>query len=63
MTLDIVMGGSTDTVLHLLAAAYEGQVPFTIQGIDRLSRRVPVLCKVAHQSPTCIWKMCIAPAA
>jgi dihydroxy-acid dehydratase len=47
MTLDIAMGGSTNTVLHLLAAAYEGEVPFTMQDIDRLSRRVPVLCKVA----------------
>ncbi|KRR16236.1 dihydroxy-acid dehydratase [Bradyrhizobium lablabi] len=47
MTLDIAMGGSTNTVLHLLAAAYEGKVPFTMQDIDRLSRRVPVLCKVA----------------
>src|SRR4029450_2080714 len=47
MALDIAMGGSTNTVLHLLAAAYEGQVPFTMQDIDRLSRRVPVLCKVA----------------
>src|SRR6188474_345767 len=40
MTLDIAMGGSTNTVLHLLGAAYEGQVPFTMQDIDRLSRRV-----------------------
>src|ERR1700720_500172 len=47
MTLDIAMGGSTNTVLHLLAAAYEGEVPFTMRDIDRLSRRVPVLCKVA----------------
>jgi len=47
MTLDISMGGSTNTVLHLLAAAYEGEVPFTMTDIDRLSRRVPVLCKVA----------------
>src|SRR3954449_1407961 len=47
MTLDIAMGGSTNTVLHLLAAAYEGQVPFTMQDIDRLSRRGPVFCKVA----------------
>ena len=47
MTLDIAMGGSTNTVLHLLAAAYEGQVPFTMSDIDRLSRKVPVLCKVA----------------
>jgi dihydroxy-acid dehydratase len=47
MTVDIAMGGSTNTVLHLLAAAHEGEVPFTMQDIDRLSRRVPVLCKVA----------------
>jgi dihydroxy-acid dehydratase len=47
MTLDIAMGGSTNTVLHLLAAAHEGQVEFTMRDIDRLSRRVPVLCKVA----------------
>ena len=47
MTLDIAMGGSTNTVLHLLAAAHEGSVPFTMKDIDRLSRRVPVLCKVA----------------
>ena len=47
MTLDIAMGGSTNTVLHLLAAAHEGEIPFTMADIDRLSRRVPVLCKVA----------------
>jgi dihydroxy-acid dehydratase len=47
MTMDIAMGGSTNTVLHLLAAAYEGEVPFTMADIDRLSRKVPVLCKVA----------------
>src|SRR5271170_6743294 len=47
MTMDIAMGGSTNTVLHLLAAAYEGETPFTMADIDRLSRRVPVLCKVA----------------
>ncbi|MBK5962070.1 dihydroxy-acid dehydratase [Rhodoplanes elegans] len=47
MALDIAMGGSTNTVLHLLAAAQEGEVPFTMQDIDRLSRRVPCLCKVA----------------
>jgi len=51
MTLDIAMGGSTNTVLHLLAAAYEGEVPFTMADIDRLSRRVPVLCKVAPSVP------------
>ena len=47
MSLDIAMGGSTNTVLHLLAAAQEGGVPFTMEDIDRLSRRVPNLCKVA----------------
>src|SRR5208282_5437069 len=47
MTLDISMGGSTNTVLHLLAAAEEGGVPFTMADIDRLSRRTPCLCKVA----------------
>ncbi len=47
MTLDIAMGGSTNTVLHLLASAQEGGVDFTMEDIDRLSRRVPHLCKVA----------------
>jgi dihydroxy-acid dehydratase len=47
MTLDIAMGGSTNTVLHLLAAAQEAGVAFTMQDIDRLSRKVPCLCKVA----------------
>jgi dihydroxy-acid dehydratase len=47
MMLDIAMGGSTNTVLHILAAANEAEVPFTMADIDRLSRRVPVLCKVA----------------
>jgi dihydroxy-acid dehydratase len=47
MTLDIAMGGSTNTVLHLLAAAHEARVPFTMADIDRLSREIPVLCKVA----------------
>ncbi len=51
MTLDIAMGGSTNTVLHLLAAAHEGGVDFTMRDIDRLSRRVPVLCKVAPSVP------------
>ena len=51
MTLDIAMGGSTNTVLHLLAAAQEGEVPFTMADIDRLSRRVPNLCKVAPSAP------------
>jgi len=47
MSLDIAMGGSTNTILHLLAAAMEGEVPFTMDDIDRLSRKVPHLCKVA----------------
>jgi dihydroxy-acid dehydratase len=47
MTVDIAMGGSTNTVLHLLAAAEEAGISFTMQDIDRLSRRVPCLCKVA----------------
>ncbi|SFT47708.1 dihydroxyacid dehydratase [Pseudovibrio denitrificans] len=47
MTMDIAMGGSTNTVLHLLAAAQEGEIDFTMDDIDRLSRQVPVLCKVA----------------
>jgi dihydroxy-acid dehydratase len=51
MTLDIAMGGSTNTVLHLLAAAQEAEVPFTMADIDRLSRRVPNLCKVAPSAP------------
>ena len=51
MTLDIAMGGSTNTVLHILAAAHEADVPFTMADIDRLSRRMPVLCKVAPSVP------------
>ena len=47
MALDIAMGGSTNTVLHILAAAQEGGVDFTMADIDRLSRKVPCLCKVA----------------
>lgn len=51
MTLDIAMGGSTNTVLHLLAIAHEGGIDFTLDDIDALSRRTPVLCKVAPSSP------------
>ncbi|PCJ08509.1 MAG: dihydroxy-acid dehydratase [Rhodobacteraceae bacterium] len=47
MSVDIAMGGSTNTVLHLLAIAYEGEVDFTMSDMDRLSRNVPCLCKVA----------------
>lgn len=51
MSLDIAMGGSTNTVLHLLAAASEGEVNFTMDDIDRLSKQVPHLCKVAPSTP------------
>jgi dihydroxy-acid dehydratase len=47
MSLDIAMGGSTNTILHLLAAAQEAELDFTLQDIDRLSRKIPQLCKVA----------------
>jgi dihydroxy-acid dehydratase len=50
MALDIAMGGSTNTILHLLAAAHEGGVDFGLKEIDELSRRVPCLCKVAPNS-------------
>jgi dihydroxy-acid dehydratase len=50
VSLDIAMGGSTNTVLHLLAAAQEAEVDFRMSDIDRLSRRVPTLCKVAPAS-------------
>ena len=50
MKLDIAMGGSTNTVLHLLAIAHEAGVDFTMKDIDRLSKEVPVLCKVAPNS-------------
>jgi dihydroxy-acid dehydratase len=50
MTLDIAMGGSTNTVLHILAIAHEAGVPFTMQDIERLSHHVPNVCKVAPSS-------------
>ncbi len=50
MSLDIAMGGSTNTVLHLLAVAHEAGVNFTMKDIDALSRRIPVLCKVSPNS-------------
>lgn len=52
MTLDIAMGGSTNTVLHLLAIAHEAEVNFTMKDIDMLSRKTPVICKVA---PSCSY--------
>jgi len=51
MCLDIAMGGSTNTILHLIAAAQEGEIDFTMADIDRLSRKVPHLCKVAPSTP------------
>ncbi|SEQ27157.1 dihydroxy-acid dehydratase [Amphritea atlantica] len=51
MTLDIAMGGSTNTILHLLAIAQEAEIDFTMTDIDRLSRNVPQLCKVAPNTP------------
>lgn len=51
MTLDIAMGGSTNTVLHILAIAQEAEIDFTLGDIDRLSRKVPNLCKVSPSTP------------
>jgi dihydroxy-acid dehydratase len=51
MSLDIAMGGSTNTILHLLAAAQEGEIDFDMSNIDALSRKVPQLCKVAPNTP------------
>lgn len=51
MMLDIAMGGSTNTILHLLAAAQEAELDFTLQDIDRLSKMIPQLCKVAPNTP------------
>mgnify|MGYP001826377069 FL=1 len=51
MSLDIAMGGSTNTILHLLAAAQEAELDFTLADIDRLSRTIPQLCKVAPNTP------------
>ena len=50
MTMDIAMGGSTNTILHLLAAAYEAGVDFTMKDIDELSKKVPNICKIAPSS-------------
>ncbi|KZZ13945.1 dihydroxy-acid dehydratase [Oleiphilus sp. HI0079] len=51
VALDVAMGGSTNTILHLLAAAQEAELDFTMKDIDELSRRIPQLCKVAPNSP------------
>ena len=64
MTLDIAMGGSTNTVLHILAAAHEGEVDFTMDDIDRaVAPRAGAVQGRARQVATCIWKTCTAPAA
>ncbi|MGO2420891.1 MAG: dihydroxy-acid dehydratase [Vibrio casei] len=51
MALDVAMGGSTNTVLHLVAAAQEGEIDFTMEDIDRISRQIPNICKVAPSTP------------
>ncbi|GIT68543.1 MAG: hypothetical protein Ct9H300mP26_2300 [Acidimicrobiales bacterium] len=61
MSLDIAMGGSTNTILHLLAAAQEGEVDFTMSDIDRLSKKVPNICKVAPATELFQSKMCTEP--
>jgi hypothetical protein len=63
MTLDIAMGGSTNTILHLLAIAQEAGIDFTMADIDRLSRSVPQLCKVAPNTRSTTSRTCTAPAA
>ncbi|STL47083.1 dihydroxy-acid dehydratase [Escherichia coli] len=58
MTLDIAMGGSTNTVLHLLAAAQEAEIDFTMSDIDKLSRKVPTAGVKLRRAPrNTIWKM------
>ena len=63
MALDVAMGGSTNTILHLLAAAHEARVGFGLKEIDELSRRVPCLCKVAPEQRATTWRTCTGPAA
>ena len=64
MTLDIAMGGSTNTILHILAGrAQEAEIDFTMDDIDRLSRVVPQLCKVAPNTTSTTSRTCTAPAA
>lgn len=62
VALDVAMGGSTNTVLHLLAAAREAELDFSVADIDAISRRVPCLSKVAPNSPSTTWRTCTAPA-
>ncbi len=63
MALDIAMGSSTNTILHLLAIAQEAEIAFTMQDIDRLSRVIPQLCKVAPNTENATWKTYTAPVA
>ena len=64
MTLDIAMGGSTNTVLHLLAAAQEGEVPFTMARYrPAVAPGARICARSRRRSPTCTWKTCTAPAA
>lgn len=63
MSLDIAMGGSSNTVLHLLAAAQEAGVDFQMADIDRLSRVVPCLSKIAQTPINTTWKMCTVQVA
>lgn len=63
MTMDIAMGGSTNTILHLLAVANEAGVNFKMKDIDCLSRTVPCLCKPHPTTTTIIWKTYIAQVA
>jgi dihydroxy-acid dehydratase len=60
ITLDIAMGGSTNTILHLMAAAEEAEVDFTMDDVDRMSRKVPQLCKIARTHQITTLKMYIA---
>jgi dihydroxy-acid dehydratase len=63
MMLDIAMGGSTNTILHLLAAAQEGEVDFDLRDIDRLSRKCRSCARWRRTSRSTTWKTCTAPAA
>ena len=64
MALDVAMGGSTNTVLHLLAAAREAELDFTVADIDAISRRVPCLCQGrAEHAASTTWRTCTGPAA
>lgn len=63
MTLDIAMGGSTNTVLHLLAVAQEGGVDFKMEDIDKLSRKVPCICKLAPNTQKYSVQSATGPAA